>query len=351
MNVFIQAVSFTLLADPLLLTLTDATRALRKNVAMAADPDTCVADQAAVGLYQLVVVEFVLGKLIEVFLALVMQVYSRYKGTHWKRPEFDLPVKMVNLLYFQGLAMACLPWAPLATLPFALMVLLSFHYDVWFLLRFQAKPKRPWMAQDAGAFFIKFYLATVLSIAFVSVYSFMQNANLPKNCDLFDRSVGLCAEGQEPIATATLPGTDAFPTHGYGCLRDSESDYYEVSKDAGSCGEGDRDYPGCYCNAACGPFVGHGNAYAPFLAEVDGVPGLRHVYSLLVDHVIVVWVIVALVYLGRMFAINALRVAHEQSNDRERQYLNANSALEQKLRKQQRQMQKLRAATGASGEV
>jgi hypothetical protein len=68
----------------------------------------------------------------------------------------------------------------------------SFKSEKFLLLQFQSKPKRPWRAQDAGAFFIKFYLVTFLLVGVAVTYFTLSSNTFAKSCAMQDASVGLC---------------------------------------------------------------------------------------------------------------------------------------------------------------
>jgi hypothetical protein len=66
--------------------------------------------------------------------------------------------------------------------------------------------------QDAGGFFIKFYLATFALVGVTSVYYFLANRGFPKACSRQDDAVGLCASGSydEGTRTCTLDARSRF---------------------------------------------------------------------------------------------------------------------------------------------
>lgn len=101
---------------------------------------------------------------------------------------------MVNLLYFQGLVFLVLPYAPLATIIILMFQFLTFKFEKMMLFKFGTKPKKEWKAQDAGAFFIKFYLITIVVTGLLSTYIFVSSTTFAKSEKQLVESVTYCTE-------------------------------------------------------------------------------------------------------------------------------------------------------------
>lgn len=110
---------------------------------------------------------------------------------------------MVNLLYFQQLALVAFPYFPYSSLFCALFFYINFKFETvrppasfapthtlpshnpvswplqWTLSRFMQKPLKPWSAKDSGSFFIKFYLSSIVVLIASSVF-FLGNRTFPK---------------------------------------------------------------------------------------------------------------------------------------------------------------------------
>lgn len=120
------------------------------------------------------------------------------------REEFKVSESMVNLLYFQQLALVAYPYFPYSSIFCALFFYINFKFEKvgrlhsrrgsgrstrarpshlpapqWTLSRFMQKPLKPWSAKDSGAFFIKFYLSSVIVLISSSVF-FLSNRTFPK---------------------------------------------------------------------------------------------------------------------------------------------------------------------------
>ena len=62
----------------------------------------CRLDQVGASFIQIVTVDFVLSKVIAISVAYVMTLKAKVTKKDFKREEFTVSKKMVNLLYFQG---------------------------------------------------------------------------------------------------------------------------------------------------------------------------------------------------------------------------------------------------------
>ena len=102
--------------------------------------------------------------------------------------------KMVNLLYFQGLVFLSMPFAPLFTFVVLIFQYWTFKFEKYMLFKFGMKPKKEWKAQDAGGFFIKFYLITIIVTGMLAVYLFLSGKTFAKNEDVLDDILVQCED-------------------------------------------------------------------------------------------------------------------------------------------------------------
>lgn len=80
---------------------------------------------------------------------------------------------MVNLLFFQQLVLMSMLLCPISAFLCFLMLIFNFKFDVLKLKFLQAKPLKPWAAEDAGRFFVKFFTITlVIYLATLSILLF-----------------------------------------------------------------------------------------------------------------------------------------------------------------------------------
>lgn len=149
---------------------------------------------------------------------------SRLHALHdlMPRAEFQVPQKMVAMLYSCTIALLAVPLAPPVIIIAVLIHSINFKFDKFILMvcacipavvchkrliargllqRFQKKPTNPWSAKDAGSFFVKFYFCTVL-IFVVFAHYVLLNEDLAKQCDLQDSAL-LCVSNTFDTATET----------------------------------------------------------------------------------------------------------------------------------------------------
>ena len=216
LNVLIQFVSYLLLANPILFTSDSKTyfgieatsdslrmNRIRDSVAIQfSDTFKCRLDHVAAGLVQLLTVDFVLSKVIASVMPYFKMIKAKVlKGT-FKREEFAVAKKMVNLLYFQGLVFLTIPYAPLFTIVILAFHFLTFKFEKMMLFKFGAKPKKEWKAQDAGGFFIKFYLVTIIVTGLLSTFVFLSTDTFAR--DKLWMEVEHCADLPTSVSTCTI---------------------------------------------------------------------------------------------------------------------------------------------------
>jgi hypothetical protein len=348
----------------------------------------CRSEQAAAGLFNLVVTEFLVGKILGVTIPYITEFVANARGKPSKKSEFRVDQMMVNLLYFQALVFMAFPFAPYTSIVCGLLIFTNFKCDAWITFRFRKKPHRSWSARDAGSFFIKFYFITLI-MSVVACHYILASTHLPKSCALQDRSVQLC----EGTGSATTDGGSA--ALGYRCerLRNGSatlgaSTYFVPSAPSYSahaapshCTAG---YPACICapqlnstetalayhqstsaptaaptsttnhtavavkeasNAqssdnvgGCGPFRFHPRGYQPLLDEIDGVALMGKLFDIATTSVIFVWGVALVAVLAASFRRNSLGVIRDMHSEKEQLWREMADVSARKLRKAQKRI-------------
>jgi len=279
--------------------------------------------QVGAGLFQLVATEFVVSK----FIALGTPAAMKAKAQATKKPstksEFETAKAMVSLLYFAALAMVSTIFAP-STLVFVLFFYVTnFVFEMKVLYNFKAKPKRPWKASDAGAFFIKFYLATT-SINVLCVCYFLYSSSFPKDCAIQDSITQLCQAGTYDGGTDT-------------CTLETTHRYYSyVSSTYESEG-----YPNGICQGACGAFTNSSSAWTVLDTQVKRVFLMGSIYSFFESQVLVFGGLSLAVLLAFCFRSNSFRVVQDFTNVKDRMWQASVQSLEAKVRKLQKTVESL----------
>lgn len=208
-----------------------------------------------------------------------------------------------------------------------------FKVDKYLLLRYQSKPKRPWRAADAGAFFVKFYLVTFVALGVGMTYTALTSQTFAKDCAIQDAGASLCASDYD-VDTETCD------------LMHADSGYYDWFGDDANCAAGT--YPSCVCSGslACGAFIASPSMWGVADAGLRDVPGLGAIYAVIVDNPEVSWTIVIVLVCLRLFRGNALGIQARAAAERERGWANENAALQARVRRQARQIDKLEMQAG-----
>lgn len=255
-----------------------------------------------------------------------------------QKTEFDIATKTVSLLYFHALTLATLPWAPLTTIFVVLFFQLSFKFDKAFLFNYEAKPARPWKAQDAGSFFIKFYLLTYLMVGVSGVYYFMTNTRFPKDCSLQDATTRLC--GSSAVVSDVCPSPDSTNSfYDWFATASGRSDYGDKACSA---------YPACVCQGgmACGPFSDVSSAYSAISRQISRLSMVGAIYDQLTTNVLITFSLFVAGLLLAYFRQNTIRVQTTAIADKEREFESSLHALQLKVKKQAKTIQKLEASSG-----
>lgn len=219
-----------------------------------------------------------------------------------------------------------LPFAPLFTFIVLVFQYLSFKFEKLMLFKYGAKPKKEWKAQDAGGFFIKFYLITIIVTGILAVYLFLSGETFAKNFELLN-------------ATTTCKDL------GYRYWDPSSDDWMDVDG-AGSCTSYNETVMRSIASRQCGPFVEEVSAWS--MVEEDIEDGKLSTISAVVYQIAVnagvVWFIVLSFYLRLNFTESTLGVAETSIDEKERAFEMANQAAETKIKRLTKRVKNLEAA-------
>jgi hypothetical protein len=402
-NAVIQVFSFLQLLDPYLLRGTpvshilgeDLDRSIRLNtekrfeIAAAlyltgtpSGAQLCRADMYGLGVFQLVVTEFVISK--SIFLGWPLAqwlVTTRLLKRPFARPEFLVARQMVSVLYFQQLCFLSLPFYPFGTIMIALLMLLGFKIESHTLEAFMQKPKKAWSAKDAANFFIKFFVFS-LCVSLTVTFFMLNDRNLPKACPLQEHvtrakfagadenPLARCYDGDLrsssdtaicPLAPRSAPEVLAKTRQNEGLeeLRFWEDWLVATNRTApdaalvnaaamlrntslmGYANEtAVSDTSLLICSLACGPFVYNTNIYQPFDQFLER--NLSTFYVLLTGNPFMIWSIVLLVVLRLFFITNTLSVTQDLQQEKELALRTIVVGLESKLKKATVKMEKMK---------
>ncbi|CAM9091484.1 unnamed protein product [Chrysoparadoxa australica] len=322
LNAFIQVLSFMLLANPYLMSGTYSDLRINVEQKFSSQLYSCRIQQAGVGLFQLVVTEFVVSKVIALGILNVKHLLAAAKKLPRSKGEFEIAKTMVSLLYFQALVLAAFPFYPAGGTPIAACFMwLSFKFDAAMLIRFKKKPKNPWKAQDAGSFFIKFYMATVLLLGVLPTCYVLTSQTFAKSCALQDSKPAICSSD---IADDV-------------CTMDTTNTFYQWFEQ--DCGVGK--YPSCICTGdlACGPFSLHSTMWN----VMDTKLRTFLLWPALVDYPVIGWAMAITLFFTRYFKQNALDIWKRRHNLSIRVWDADAAALRQKIKLQAKQIERLDA--------
>jgi hypothetical protein len=336
LNVLIQFFSYLLLADPVMFTSSSneffgfdtgvdtlQRRTIRSNVEASWADDgmfVCRLDQVAASLVQLLTVDFVVSKVIAITMPYVNLTVAKVRKKPFKREEFTVAKKMVNLLYFQGLVFLSMPFAPLFTFVVLIFQFLTFKFEKFMLFKFGTKPKKEWKAQDAGGFFIKFYLITIIVTGMLAAFLFLTGKTFAKDKAVLDDVLVHCSDLTD--AGLELTGT---------CTTLTEEELTSLS------------------SFKCGPFTQVESAWA--MVEQDVVDEkfsmLSEIAYTIMTQAGIIWFIVLFFYLKLSFTESTLGVSETSIAEKERAFEAANQAADTKIRRLMKRVKNLEAAAKA----
>ncbi len=354
LNAAIQVVSVHLLADPFAYrnTLSAGTRyAVEKR--FLPDTFTCRADMAWLSLYQLVVVEFVMGKLVDAGVPIGKMIMAAAMGKPFKRSEYKLEVKMVSTLYFQALVFATLPFGPSLVPIFTVFMVINFLWAQFELNHFLSKPA-PFDVRSVAKFFVELYFLTLVLLFLVPLNFFFQSNSLPNNCDIFDEHLGLCKDKVvNGVCNVTIADDDARSDIGevgeYAVLQHYTSNYLDA-KYYSATGTADHvDYPWAFCRGpddtyACGPFTKKGKPYEVLRELISSPPGGSFTYQLVSQDAIILWAIVLMLFFALQLRQNRVANHERVAEERARNHQTEIQLLQFKYQKAQRECDKYKRA-------
>lgn len=332
MNVMIQLFSYALLLDPYFfatdlnffgLTSFEIRQSVEKK--FQTNQYDCRAEQASLGLITLVMTEFVISKVLAVFLPILKKLWARIRRKPFVKSEFIVAPNMVGLLYFQTLLLMAIPLSPSTILSSCIMMLMNFKFQKLILMWVQRKPVTPWSAKDSGNFFIKFYFVTVL-IYIVFMHTFLLNTHLPKTCalqdDLGDQYASLCIPNTFDLSTQLCTVNASHPMTTYMAL------------------DCQGQYPKCICagTKACGPFLSFKSGYDALNQYLGTINWLNVIYILMTQSVMAMWILFLAVTVLFFFRRNTLNVVRFVSSEQSEEFMNEIETLRKKIAAQERKL-------------
>jgi len=266
-NVLILALQYLLLANPYLLG-TNEYLSVRNTVEAPFDDVSydCRMDMVQNGFFQLIITDWV-TKLVGFYISGVTPyITSWVMGSELAKVDFDLPPMILTGIFSAGLALMSWPFSPLSMIICPLMTAATIKFERYCILKFYNKPKEQWKSQKAIYLFTYLYMLTVMLFGVGFTLFFLNAENLPKSCDVQDRSIGLCSSALSSNFT---------------CILDESSEYFKGNNQSTICGN--KGYPKCICEdkLACGPFVRDLSALSPirqYLYEFEPLKILYEVF-------------------------------------------------------------------------
>ena len=232
--------------------------------------------------------DFLISKTAAVVVPNLLTLIRKLIKKPMEKAQFEVARSMVNLLFFQQLCFMSFPFCPFGTILIAMMSYASFKVEKYRLEGFMQKPKTPWSAKDAAAFFIKFFFITYAISLGISLF-ILTSSSFPKACPLAERVTSTSYSG-DPLskfigsprtAAQLLAGAEADLT---GTLEEYRfwEEYFFFNATAGNVNatsvpdplEQLRQATGysitavrnstlMHCTLSCGPFVYNKSIYEP----------------------------------------------------------------------------------------
>lgn len=326
MNLLILAVSYAMLADPFMLA-DNNSNSLRQRVEQkSSNSYTCRMNQAASGMFSLILTEFFLNGLVYIAVGYLYIFFNRYIYSTPKK-EFNLAQRMVSLLYFVSLMTLTFPFAPLSVVFFPLMLSLRIKWEKYVSLKFYSKPQSLWAPHKAGSFFAMFFLISILIVAIPASVYFLSRTTFPKDCILQDNDIGLCDGDLDSDNTCNL---------------NIDSEYYNLYSKPSYCSA----YPACICEDACGPYVDSKNAFTPFRDSIQSVQILDIFWEYVVKTSYGAWVLCCLFYVIAKMRRNTVKVNSDSFKEKEKGYEAHIMSLENDKKKHEKIIQRLKLIDG-----
>ena len=329
MNLLILAISYALLADPFLFA-DNSDKNMRKQIEHEYSADfTCRMDQAANGMFTLIITEFFLNGLVFYGMGLG-NIFVNNFIMPFPKKEFNIAQRMVAMLYFVSLMLLTFPFTPLSVIVLPVMLACRIKWEKYVTLKCYAKPKTVWTAHKAGTFFVLFYIMSLSFVAVPSAVYFLSRETFPKSCDIQDVYPELCESDISDDGTCTL---------------NVDSDYYSLYNDNTYCQEG---YPACICDYACGAFVHEHNAFAPFRRSIQDVAVVEYLWEYILKTSYGAWFLTGFFYVLSRMRRNTVSVNSQGFKDKERSLETHITALENEKKKHEKLINRLKLIEGPS---
>lgn len=231
LNTVILALTYILLADPLLLASLPQLRTdLELPISSAYD---CRIDQVADALFSLMILTWFFRVVLVAASPIATNVFRWVRGKPWERSEFQVAEQMVKLLSFLGIVFLNLSFAPLSMVFVPFCVYFGTKWEIFWVNKLYSKPKRSWRAHRAAIIYSFFFFVTFLLVGVSTSGYFMYCRTLSKSCEIQDAKVHLCLYDYNDLTSQT-------------CTTDASSKYYSLYS---------SNYPASVCSTSCGPFV------------------------------------------------------------------------------------------------
>eukprot|EP01038_Epipyxis_sp_PR26KG_P004315 gene4315-6113_t len=328
LNTLVVLFSYLLLIDPFLL---GQHPILRSRLQLEFNGFQCRIDQAANGIFTLVISSFVIRSFSIFASPLSNYIQSYINKSEWIKPEFLVPESMVSKFSFIGFLFMSIPIAPLSLLFAPFYLFSSFYIEKYAILNYYSKPKRPWKSQKAELMFSFFYLATFIILGVSSIVYFLTTKTLPKSCDMQDNFIGLCTDEVDPSTNT--------------CTIDSSNEYYSLI------GGKNANYPASICNYACGPFIENSTSFSPFRNYIKNNIVLNIIWSLIFQYPYISWLLVLMLTLSIIMKENTLDVTQFGTYMKEQSYEAQIQSLEAEKKKQEKIILKLKSIDESNNTV
>jgi hypothetical protein len=289
---------------------------------------SCRANQFGNQFFSLMVTEFAMGKILGIAVPGLKWIIAKLRGKKFVKSQFDISTKLVALLFFQQLSLISMPLLPISSVFGLIFLTLNFKWDVWILLLTQKKPKKPWSAKAAGAFYLKLYAVSLVLIT-ISVHALMKLTTLPKMCVVQKLTIPTAVEDTIPTGISNIEHeTQTFEAT-------ADCDVSGLYSNISNTSYTTSTY--CTCSNACGPWIKSLNGYSPiidFLAS-DIVP--TTVYSIL--NSVQLWMAaVILLMVSRWNLMNSISVEQSVSSEKQASAKQATEILQKEIRNLRRKL-------------
>ncbi|RYH29677.1 hypothetical protein EON65_07710 [archaeon] len=324
-NVLLLLSSYMVLADPFLLAYDSQ---LRSSFGLSVSSQyACRMDQVGDGLFTLMIVTWVIEKLSFSLMPYANAFYYTYllRSSAVKKLEFSVADMMVKKLTFVGYIFATFIFAPPSLIFMPLLLYLGFKTERLVLRAHYAKPQRLFKGARVALVYTCFYLFTFMATACTLGVYFMTAKTFPKECDLQDAYVHLCASGSYDTGTQL-------------CTLDSSSRFYGYYRDT--------PYPREVCAQACGAFVKDTSHLSPLHAAVRSVSTITFIWTVCFHYPYMPWLLLFGLLLGMGRVRNTLEVLRMSAFNKERAYETELAANEAERRRQEKIIRRLKTIEG-----